>query len=136
MPQSKIVIVPVVVIAGVLLTLLLVDVRQPIPSEKDLPNEVIIGRANQLEEAKIFLTKYPDANIEVDRSGQLAVDYRFTKPAQAGNSDVQPYLRLRILMNPAGEPQELFTECWDGRNRHIEKNDIINYLRTETCLEQ
>ena len=139
MLQSKTVAVAMVItITGVLiLALYLVSVRPPVPSERELPNEAVIERANRLEETKILLTRYPNVSIEVDRSGRLAVDYRITEPAQANDSNVLPYLRLRILMSSDGEPQELFAECWNNStNRHIEQEDVISYLRTETCLEQ
>jgi len=44
-----------------------------------ISDEEYIAIAGQTEEARAFLTRYPQAEIYVDRSGALAVDYRVTR---------------------------------------------------------
>jgi hypothetical protein len=135
MRQIAIVISVLAILVGILSGLYFLNVRQYIPSEEELPNEDLIRKTEALEEVKIFLAKYPDALIEIDRSGRLAVDYRVSKQSKEQNLEVDPYLRLRVLLNSEGEPVEMFVDCWNGQSNSIERDNIVSYLKTETCLE-
>lgn len=104
------------------------------PSEEELPNESLIRNTETLEEVNVFLEKYPDTQIEIDRSGRLSVDYRVSTLSKDNNSFVDPYLRLRVLLNSEGEPEDMFIDCYNGQSNNIEKDHIISYLKTETCL--
>lgn len=134
MRQKIIVISTLVIAVGILWGFYYVDHLFDTPSEEELPNEVLIMNAEKLEEVKIFLQKYPNAQIQIERSGRLAVDYRVSKPSNDNNSLVDPYLRLRIFLNLEGKPEEIFIDCWNGQNNNIERVNIINYLKIETCL--
>lgn len=133
--RIAIVISVLVILVGILLSLYFLNIRQHIPSEEELPNEELIRNTEMLEEVKIFLAKYPDALIEIDQSGRLAVDYRVSKPSKEESMEVEPYLRLRVLLNPDGEPVEMFVKCSVGQSKIIERKNIVSYLKTETCLE-
>lgn len=103
---------------------------EPVPSEMELPDQVIIDNQRNLAEVQAFLEKYPDqTTITVDRSGRLAVDYRVDGPA------ADQYLRLRVLSDNAGNPQEMFIDCSDGSNSKVQDENVLTYIETETCLE-
>jgi len=76
---------------------------------------------NQTLEAQKFLEKYPNAAIQVDRSGRLAVDYRIN-----GHIDSE-YLRLRIFIDwRNNKPEDMFV---DNSGTYIREN-IVEYLET------
>jgi hypothetical protein len=50
--------------------------------------------------------------------------------------EVEPYLRLRIIMGFLGDPTEIFVECWNGQSRVQEIDDIVSYINTESCFNQ
>jgi hypothetical protein len=79
-------------------------------------------------EAEKFLEKYPNAQIVVDRSGALAVDFRIDSPEI---NDIR-YLRLRVFINPRNyKPAEKLIDC---SGNYIKQN-LIEYLQTEKCLK-
>jgi hypothetical protein len=58
----------------------------------------------ELQEVKAFLAKYPDADIRVDISSKLVVDYsqeycEVTLNNRNG-TEYHTYLRLRVFMSP------------------------------------
>jgi hypothetical protein len=76
---------------------------------------------NQTLEAQKFLENYPNAAIQVDRSGRLAVDYRV-----GGHLDSE-YLRLRIFIDwRKNKPEDMFV---DNSGTYIKEN-IVEYLET------
>lgn len=92
------------------------------PTEDELPASTILANQQNLNEVKAFLNKYPNAEINVDRSGRLALDYRVDQESE--------YLRLRVFADNEGKPQEMFVECFaDGQSRFTHEN-ITNY-----CLQ-
>jgi len=89
--------------------------------DNGVTNEEYITITNQTLEAKKFLEKYPNAVIQVDRSGRLAVDYRI-----GGHLDSE-YLRLRIFIDwRNNKPEDMFV---DNSGTYIREN-IIEYLET------
>lgn len=103
---------------------------EPIPSESELPDQVIIDNQKDLAEVQALLDKYPEeTTITVDRSGRLAVDYRIE------DVDTGKYLRLRVFSDNNGNPQEMFIDCYDGSNSNVQHEDIASYIETETCVE-
>ncbi len=136
MRQIAIVISVLVIVAGILWgSYYYVDHLFDQPSEEELPNEILIRNTEILEEVNVFLEKYPNARVQIDRSGRLAVDYRVSTPSKENNSYVDPYLRLRVLLNSEGEPEEMFVDCYNGQSSNITRDNIVNYLKAETCLE-
>ena len=82
-------------------------------------DEEYITITNQTLEAQKFLEKYPNAVVQVDRSGRLAVDYRV-----GGHLDSE-YLRLRIFIEwRSNKPEEMFV---DNSGTYIRKN-ILEYI--------
>ena len=89
--------------------------------DNGVSDEAYIAITNQTLEAQRFLEKYPNAVIQVDRSGSLAVDYR------ANTSSTQRYLRLRIFIHwRINKPDDIFV---DNLGTYI-KEDILEYLET------
>jgi|GEM_PF-5834411 len=105
--------------------------QEPLPTEVELPDQVIIDNQKNLAEVKALLDKYSnETKISVDRSGRLAVDYRVENPI------TDQYLRLRVFSDSEGNPQqEMFVDCYDGSNSKIEYQNLVNYIGSETCVE-
>ena len=89
--------------------------------DNGVTDEEYIAITNQTVEAQKFLEKYPDAFIQVDRSGRLAVDYRIN-----GNNYTE-YLRLRIFIDwRNNKPEDMFV---DNSGTYIRKN-IVEYIES------
>lgn len=89
--------------------------------DNGVSDEEYIAITNQTLEAQKFLEKYPNAVIQVDRSGRLAVDYRV-------NTHISTeYLRLRIFIDwRNNKPADMFI---DNSGTYIREN-IVEYLET------
>lgn len=98
-----------------------------------LPDSLVIGNQKNLPEVKAFLAKYPDAGVMVDRSGRLAVDYRVDKQLSNSTDSIHT-LRLRVFSDNLGRPQEMYVDCANDKNLQLKYDDILNYVRTESCL--
>jgi len=73
--------------------------------DNGVTDEEYITIANQTLEAQKFLEKYPNAVIQVDRSGSLAVDYRVNTHLST------EYLRLRIFIDwRKNKPADMFVD--------------------------
>ncbi|HEX7031997.1 MAG TPA: hypothetical protein VF172_03260 [Nitrososphaera sp.] len=110
-----------------------------IPSYEELPDGVLINKTKELPEVKAFLAKYPGANVGVDRSGRLTVDYKqhySEVTLNKSGTEVHPYIRLRIFMTTEGEPIEMYADCRDVHDKwtKAERDDVLGYLETETCF--
>lgn len=89
--------------------------------DNGVTDEEYITITNQTLEAQKFLEKYPNAVIQVDRSGSLAVDYR------VNNVPTQEYLRLRIFIDwRTNKPANMFV---DNSGTYIREN-IQEYIET------
>ncbi len=87
-------------------------------------DEEYAATASQTPEAKKFLEKYPDAEIYVDRSGALAVDYRV--------DGQDSYLRLRIFIDAkTNTPVEKFIDC----NSSYFYSNFFDYIESTTWIE-
>ena len=87
--------------------------------DNGVSDEEYISITNQTLEAKKFLQKYPNAVIEVDRSGALAVDYRVESLGE--------YLRLRIFIDwRTNKTGEMFI---DNSGTCFTQN-LLEYLET------
>lgn len=101
---------------------------------------MLIDETNEeLQEIKVFLAKYPDADIRIDISSRLAVDYsqeycEVTLNNGSGTA-YHTYLCLRVSMSPEGELGHMFTDCRDIHDCWMMvENCIVSYLQTETCF--
>ena len=89
--------------------------------DNGVSDEEYVAITNQTLEAQKFLEKYPNAVIQVDRSGSLAVDYR------VNNIPTQEYLRLRIFIDwRKNKPDDMFV---DNSGTYIREH-IVEYLET------
>ena len=87
--------------------------------DNGVTDEEYIAITNQTLEAQKFLEKYPNATIQVDRSGRLAVDYRVERYLDT------EYLRLRVFIDwRNNKPEEMFV---DNSGTYIRKN-IVEYI--------
>ena len=89
--------------------------------------------ASQIPEAQAFLKRYPHAEVDVDRSGALAVDFRVQGRGHkviAGASH-PVYLRLRVLLNPrTHRPTRMFLDC----TGEVVTRDLLHYLERRSCV--
>jgi len=89
--------------------------------DNGVSDEEYIAITNQTVEAQKFLQKYPNAVIEVDRSGALAVDYRVESNSTA------EYLRLRIFIDwRTNKPADMFI---DNSGTYTTEN-LLEYIET------
>jgi|LGOV01.1.fsa_nt_gb hypothetical protein len=97
----------------------------------DISDEEYIKIAKSTLEAQKFLEKYPEAIVEVDRSGKLAVDFRVDmRPIIETDSSLK-WIRLRVFIIPKNNmPSEKFIDC----NGKVIKSNLLEYLDTENCL--
>ncbi len=113
-------------------------------SEKDfkLSDSEYVSIAKSAPISNQFMEKYPDANIYVDRSGSLAVDFMIydygaiIMPGTADYPEVPASLRLRVFIDPIlNAPTTAFIDCRPSQNSYlpVDKN-LDGYLKTETCL--
>ena len=87
--------------------------------DNGVTDEEYIAITNQTLEAQKFLEKYPNAFIQVDRSGRLAVDYRINGNNYTG------HLRLRVFIDwRNNKPADMFV---DNSETYIREN-IIEYI--------
>ena len=99
--------------------------------DNGINDEEYIRIASKTIEAQKFLEKYPNATAHVDRSGSLAVDLRVDIYDDVGTN--VNYLRLRVFINPQNH-RPTGKKLIDCKGKHVE-NNILEYLKTEKCLE-
>ena len=95
-------------------------------------DEEYIKIARQSIEVQKFLEKYPDATANVDRSGQLAVDFIVNKYEQTSDK-IPSYIRLRIFINPWNN-QRMGNGFIDCSGRRVWSN-VIEYISKDKCLQ-
>ncbi|MGI0011812.1 MAG: hypothetical protein ACREAE_10490 [Nitrosopumilaceae archaeon] len=101
------------------------------------PSMKLVENIQTLKAVKSFLAKYPDTKVLYDIDAKT-VDYRSGIPSNRADLEVNPYIRLRILVSSEGLPDEIFVECWDGKESHISNGDdnVVAYLQKKTCLDE
>lgn len=102
--------------------------------DNGVSNEEYVCMARMHHDAQVFLENYPQAEIFVDRSGSLAVDFRKTNRPVIGTTQLWEGIRLRVFIDPkTNQPTEAFIQC----NNRIIKNNLRQYLEqyftTQTC---
>lgn len=94
----------------------------------DAAPTLLISRANDTEEAKFFLTKYPDAIITVEPNpGYRDVLY------EAGFHG--PVLSLQVRTTPTGEVIEISAWCSGRSPTPIVTDNVMEFLETTDCIE-
>jgi hypothetical protein len=102
--------------------------------DNGVPDEEYVSIASKHPEARLFLEEYPQAEILVDRSGRLAVDFRVTHHPATSTAEHWEGIRLRVFIDPkTNQPLETLVQCND---KFIEK-DVERYLEqyfeTQSC---
>jgi len=85
---------------------------------------------NETEEAQAFLNAFPEADILVDRSSKLAVDYQYTKVQPTTTELRWEGIRLRVFINPEFKRvEEVFIQCSDQEESpHFIRKELIGYV--------
>jgi hypothetical protein len=100
--------------------------------------DILIDTANETMEAKYFLSKYPDAQIDVIRDGANA-GVTYTVARQVGDP-AEPILRKRILAivfkpsNSIVEPSEFRLYCIPGLSTPAIGGYILGRIDNEGCF--
>ncbi|GIU72905.1 MAG: hypothetical protein KatS3mg003_2384 [Candidatus Nitrosocaldaceae archaeon] len=93
-----------------------------------IPDKQLLNYAEELDEVKTFLNRYPNAYTIIDRSGSLAIDYRVDS-----NNE---YIRLRVTIDPlTNRVDDIFVECYNNKSEVVRDN-IINYINTKECIRK
>ncbi len=131
--QKLIIIIPIVVVALVIGTVLLYDLfRAKTFYDTGISDGEYIKIASQTIEAQKFLEKYPNATIYVDRSSRLAVDYRVDKYQINDTTQSWKGIRLRIFIDwRNNKPTSKFIDC----SGTIIRKSLSEYLEMEKCLD-
>jgi hypothetical protein len=145
----------VIIVAGSALAYNIITTKPP-PSEAELPDETIISNQKDLKEVKAFLNKYPNASMWVERSGSLEAYYQVDNSSKYPNATqewddksgryvvidnngttIGDYrsLTLSVSVDDEGKPQEMWVQCWTPDSGPLIRENILNYIETETCLE-
>lgn len=89
--------------------------------------DLLIGKTNEIEEVKLFLSKYPDSEITVSpRPGYSVVTY------EAVNST--PFKSLQVKTTPIGEVQEISAECWHDGSKVKTTIEVLRIIETSVCV--
>jgi hypothetical protein len=97
-------------------------------------DEEYISIAREQEDVRIFLERYPQAEMAVDRSGRLAVDFKVTTISVISTTQNWEGIRLRIFLDPkTNQPTGSLFQC----NNKVIENEVHkylgNYLETQEC---
>lgn len=85
------------IICSLIIILLCSACTQNIPNAQEISDAEFVKIAKKTTEARLFIKMYPEAETEVDRSGRLAVDFRYDPdPLELGE-----YIRLRVFIDPS-----------------------------------
>lgn len=121
-----------------------VSVRAGKVIDYTLHKDVLIKRANQTEEAKHFVSKYPDAQVEVKREGTKAiVAYSISRQIVQGHESPTDFIeRKRVFgivfdrSNLMTEPIEFRLYCIGGLSTPAIGGDIVGRIDNEGCFGQ
>lgn len=93
-----------------------------------------VSIASNAQIAGFFLEKYPQAEILVDRSGWLAVDFRVSKHPITSTAQSWQGIRLRVFIDPkTNQPTESFIQCDNKFVREKVKQYLEQYSETQSC---
>lgn len=110
---------------------MLVSVLVNIESKKvtgiDAAPYLLISKAGNIEEAKFFLSEYPDAIVSTNPGyGYRDVLY------EAGFQG--PVLSLQVRMTPTGEVIEVSAMCSGRGPTFTVTNEVMEFLKTTDCI--
>ena len=86
--------------------------------------------ASETEEARVFLDRFPETEVLMDRSSRLAVDYRFTRIQPATTEQSWEGIRLRVFIERENKRVEsVFIHCTDQDGEpHFIDEGLIRYM--------
>src|SRR5574340_1188514 len=106
--------------------------------DNGIADDVYIRIADGAAESQAFLRQFPEAEILVDRSSKLAVDYRFTQFQPTSTEQSWQGIRLRIFIDPRdNRVDDSFIQCSDQNGSTIVEEELIAFIEkygeTKTC---
>jgi hypothetical protein len=86
--------------------------------------------ASETGEARAFMSKYPSAEVYVDRDGRLAVDFRFNKVIPFSTEQTWEGIRLRVFIDARDKKVSgAFLDCKDSHAKHkFIEGKLVEYL--------
>ena len=99
--------------------------EKKIQIQKDIDSDkVLVDRASNMSLVEMFLEKYPDAAVFVNRQNdKLSVNYKtyfdLTELSESENKEKDPFLLLNVEFNKNALIDSKFLECWNGNESKI-----------------
>jgi hypothetical protein len=89
--------------------------------------DLLVSKTNGTEEAKLFLSKYPDAEISVNpKPGYSVVTYEAATTTRS--------ISLLVKTSPIGEVQEMSAECWRDGSKVRVTGEVLSFIETSDCV--
>jgi hypothetical protein len=118
--------------------------RESIPSEDEVPTPVIVERTNALPEVRVFLNKYPQADVIPRGLEQFSNEYYMTKERLTGVAPtynqtyfMQPQVSLRVYLDTEGYPMSSELRCTTDRHGQfradVNGDNISGHLESVNC---
>lgn len=90
--------------------------------------DYLVAKTNDVEEAKSFLSRYPDANVRVDPGqGYSEVIYEAETTTKI--------LSLVVRTTPIGEPTGVHAECFGGGEIIRVSDNVGDFIEATDCLD-
>lgn len=111
-------------------------------SPRPISDEELQRKTGELPEVKVFLSKYPDANIQFNQDVNIrTIDYATSLRNNEGSSGFLYLLKLNIVVDEiSGETQEIVFTCTktEGSNStsYSVSDHIEEEIRAENCMRQ
>jgi hypothetical protein len=103
--------------------------RPPQYQDVVVTDEEYISIAVGTEEARVFMDRFPQSAIQVDRSSRLAVDFRFDRVYPATTTQSWEGIRLRVFIDPESQRvDDSFIQCSDQDADHFVDGNLIEYM--------
>jgi hypothetical protein len=118
--------------------------RENIPSEDEVPTSVIVERTNSLPEVRVFLNKYPGAELIPRGLEEFSNEYYITKQSLTGVAPIynqtyfmQPEVSLRVYLDTEGNPTSSELKCTTDRHgqftTNVDGESISSHLESINC---
>jgi hypothetical protein len=115
-----------------------VNVKSARVIDISLHEDILIQRANDTREAKYFVSKYPDARVDVIRDRTKAtVSYSVTRQVGEPPDSIERKRVLAIFFDKVNlmvEPSEFRLYCIDGLSTPAIGGDIVGRIDNEGCF--
>jgi len=102
--------------------------------DNGVTDEAYIEAARAHPDAQAFLDQFPSAEIVVDRSARLAVDFLETRRAAGTANANWEGIRLRVFIDPeTNEPEEAIIQCDSKMVEGDLRRVMAAYVKTGLC---